>query len=107
MSDEPSRPAYDRTTVPPPSPDDGGDEVRRVKIALDEAEIPKQIGPYQIISLISDAGGMGMVYLAEQREPVRRQVALKLIKFGMDTKEFLARFEAERQALALMEDPNI
>ena len=52
-------------------------------------------------------GGMGVVYLAEQTEPVRRQVALKIIKPGMDTAQVVARFEAERQALALMDHPNI
>ena len=50
---------------------------------------------------------MGSVYLAEQREPVRRRVALKIIKAGMDTKQVIARFEAERQALAMMDHPNI
>ena len=50
---------------------------------------------------------MGVIYLAEQREPIRRRVALKVIKLGMDTKEVIARFEAERQALALMDHPNI
>ena len=53
------------------------------------------------------AGGMGTVYIAEQKEPVRRRVALKVIKLGMDSKQVLARFEAERQALALMEHSNI
>src|SRR6185436_17241734 len=52
-------------------------------------------------------GGCGMVYLAEQTEPVRRRVALKVIKLGMDTKQVVARFEAERQALAMMDHPNI
>src|SRR5208283_5113111 len=52
-------------------------------------------------------GGCGVVYMAEQEEPVRRRVALKVIKLGMDTKQFIARFEAERQALALMDQPNI
>ena len=52
-------------------------------------------------------GGFGVVYMAEQEEPVRRRVALKIIKLGMDTKQVIARFEAERQALALMEHPNI
>src|SRR5919109_1000842 len=50
---------------------------------------------------------MGVVYMAEQREPVARRVALKIIKLGMDTRQVVARFEAERQALALMEHPNI
>jgi hypothetical protein len=52
-------------------------------------------------------GGCGVVYMAEQEEPVRRRVALKVIKLGMDTKEVIARFEAERQALAMMDHPNI
>jgi serine/threonine protein kinase len=67
---------------------------------------PSQIGPYKIRELIGE-GGMGIVYLAEQIEPVRRRVALKVIKLGMDTKEVVARFEAERQALAMMDHPNI
>jgi serine/threonine protein kinase/Tol biopolymer transport system component len=67
---------------------------------------PSQIGPYKIRELIGE-GGMGIIYLAEQTEPVRRRVALKVIKLGMDTKEVVARFEAERQALAMMDHPNI
>lgn len=64
------------------------------------------IGRYQLIERIGE-GGFGVVYLAAQREPVVRQVALKLIKPGLDTREVAARFEAERQALALMDHPNI
>ena len=64
------------------------------------------IGRYKLLELIGE-GGFGDVYLAEQTEPVRRQVALKIIKLGMDTKEVIARFEVERQALALMDHPNI
>jgi len=64
------------------------------------------IGPYHLLELIGQ-GGMGEVWLAEQREPVRRRVALKLIKAGMDTREVVARFESERQALALMDHPAI
>ncbi len=52
-------------------------------------------------------GGFAEVYLAEQTEPVRRQVALKIIKLGMDTKQVIARFEAERQALAMMDHPSV
>ncbi|MEZ6127692.1 MAG: WD40 repeat domain-containing serine/threonine protein kinase [Planctomycetaceae bacterium] len=63
-------------------------------------------GRYKLLELI-DKGGMGAVWLAEQREPVRRKVAIKLIKPGMDSQEILVRFEAERQALALMEHENI
>ncbi|MAG94849.1 MAG: hypothetical protein CMJ48_14060 [Planctomycetaceae bacterium] len=64
------------------------------------------IGPYKLLQQIGE-GGFGVVYMAEQSEPVRRKVALKIIKPGMDTKEVIARFEAERQALALMDHPNI
>ena len=69
-------------------------------------EEPTQIGPYRILEVLG-RGGMGTVYLAEQREPVRRRVALKVIKPGMDTREVIRRFEAERQALALMDHPHI
>ncbi len=64
----------------------------------------EQIGRYKILQLIGE-GGFGSVYMAEQEEPVRRKVALKIIKLGMDTKQVIARFEAERQALALMDTP--
>ena len=64
------------------------------------------IGPYKILQKIAE-GGMGIVFMAEQTHPVRRRVALKLIKAGMDTKDIITRFEAERQALALMDHPNI
>jgi serine/threonine protein kinase len=65
-----------------------------------------QIGPYKILQLIGE-GGFGTVYMADQVEPIRRRVALKIIKLGMDTKEVIARFESERQALAMMDHPNI
>ena len=64
------------------------------------------IGRYKLVEQIGE-GGMGSVWMAEQQEPVRRRVALKVIKLGMDTKQVMARFEAERQALALMDHPNI
>ena len=64
------------------------------------------IGRYKLLEQIGE-GGCGVVYLAEQEEPVRRRVALKVIKLGMDTRQVVARFEAERQALALMDHPNI
>jgi len=64
------------------------------------------IGRYKLLQKIGE-GGCGVVYMAEQEEPIRRKVALKVIKLGMDTKSVVARFEAERQALALMDHPNI
>src|SRR5262249_21907877 len=64
------------------------------------------IGPYKLLQQIGE-GGMGVVYMAEQEKPVRRKVALKIIKPGMDSKSVVARFEAERQALALMDHTNI
>src|SRR5262249_55866270 len=67
---------------------------------------PEHIGPYRLLQMIGE-GGMGEVWLAEQWAPVRRRVAVKLIKAGMDTREVVARFEAERQALALMDHPAI
>ena len=68
--------------------------------------VGKQVGPYRIREQIGE-GGMGTVYVAEQTKPIRRKVALKVIKPGMDSREVLARFESERQALAVMEHPNI
>src|SRR5262245_23025323 len=64
------------------------------------------IGPYKLLEPIGE-GGMGTVWMAQQQEPVKRLVALKLIKAGMDSRQVLARFEAERQALALMDHANI
>jgi len=64
------------------------------------------IGRYKLLQPIGE-GGMGVVWMAEQREPVKRRVALKIIKLGMDTRQVIARFEAERQALALMDHPHI
>ncbi len=72
---------------------------------LDE-QIGTAIGRYKLLEKIGE-GGCGVVYMAEQQKPVRRRVALKIIKLGMDTKSVIARFEAERQALAMMEHPNI
>ncbi len=76
------------------------------KLKIEPPSLPERIGHFEIKELLGE-GGMGAVYLAEQSEPIRRQVALKLIKLGMDTKEVIARFEAERQALALMSHPGI
>ncbi len=84
--------------------------------ALDHGPIPatdqtlerlgSQIGPYKLLEQIGE-GGFGVVFMAEQTEPVRRKVALKVLKPGMDTRQVVARFEAERQALAIMDHPNI
>src|SRR5262249_9218534 len=63
------------------------------------------IGPFKLLEPIGE-GGMGIVYMAEQDQPVHRRVALKVIKPGMDTRQVIARFEAERQALALMDHPH-
>src|SRR6266705_340144 len=65
-----------------------------------------RIGRYKLLQQIGE-GGCGVVYMAEQEEPIRRRVALKIIKLGMDTRSVIARFEAERQALGLMDHPNI
>jgi hypothetical protein len=81
-----------------PADDDGG--------PLAGEKPGTRIGRYKLLRQIGE-GGCGVVYLAEQQEPVRRPVALKVIKLGMDTKSVIARFEAERQALALMDHPNI
>lgn len=66
----------------------------------------QMINQYKLVSPLGE-GGFGTVWLAEQYEPVRRQVALKIIKLGMDTRQVIARFEAERQALAVLDHPNI
>lgn len=74
--------------------------------AMSSIEVGGQIGRYRLMEQLGE-GGMGVVYVAEQIEPVRRKVALKVIKPGMDSKLVIARFEAERQALALMDHTNI
>ncbi|HEU6448983.1 MAG TPA: serine/threonine-protein kinase [Verrucomicrobiae bacterium] len=81
--------------------------VENVELLAAEGEsIGKYIGSYKLLQRIGE-GGCGVVYMAEQEKPVRRRVALKIIKLGMDTRGVIARFEAERQALALMDHPNI
>jgi serine/threonine protein kinase/WD40 repeat protein len=96
-----------------PTPHDGPDDddgLGRADVIdlghkrLDDA--PAQIGPYRVLETIGE-GGMGVVYRAQQRVPIKRDVVIKLIKLGMDTKLVIARFEAERQALAMMDHPNI
>jgi tRNA A-37 threonylcarbamoyl transferase component Bud32 len=84
-----------------------GNTTRAIKLDLPSEEKPGTIiGRYKILEKIGE-GGFGAVYVAEQREPVKRRVALKIIKLGMDTRQVVARFEAERQALAMMDHPNI
>lgn len=71
-----------------------------------QGDRPTRIGPYRILDVLGE-GGMAIVYLAEQSEPVKRQVAVKILKLGMDTEQVVARFEFERQALAVLDHPNI
>jgi len=82
-------------------------QVGTIRLILSPTEQPgDKIGRYKLLQQIGE-GGCGVVYMAEQEEPVKRRVALKVIKLGMDTKSVIARFEAERQALAMMDHPNI
>jgi serine/threonine protein kinase/Leucine-rich repeat (LRR) protein len=81
-------------------------EVEKELARLKPEQPGDRVGPYKLLQQIGE-GGFGDVWMAEQEEPVRRRVALKIVKLGMDTKEVIARFEQERQALALMEHPNI
>ncbi len=106
MSDKPADKPIDDPFDPALSPTAHYDEaaIKRARELLNN--MPESVGPYRILERIG-GGGMGEVYRAEQRSPIRRQVALKFIKLGMDSKAVLARFEAERQALALMDHPHI
>jgi serine/threonine protein kinase len=76
------------------------------RVAADLKQLPKQIGPYKILKLLGE-GGMGLVYHAEQTSPIRREVALKVVRGGLRSDSARARFEAERQALAIMNHPGI
>jgi serine/threonine protein kinase len=86
-------------------PDLSSDDVESTEVTVSDT-VRKQIGPYKILQKIAE-GGMGSVYMAEQTEPIKRRVALKVIKAGRDTEQIIARFEAERQALAMMDHANI
>ncbi len=88
------------TAAPP------GTEIEAQLAGLNPEEPGQRIGPYKLLQQIGD-GGFGVVWMAEQLDPVRRRVALKIIKLGMETREVVARFEQERQALAMMDHPNI
>jgi len=93
--------------VPTPSGGDGPASGADAPERTVRSAVPSQeIGRYKLLEKIGE-GGFGEVWMAEQKEPVRRKVALKIIKLGMDTRQVVARFEAERQALALMDHPNI
>jgi serine/threonine protein kinase/tetratricopeptide (TPR) repeat protein len=94
MTDDLTSPAYN------------AEQLGQVASLLHSTSHPQQIGPYRILEAIGQ-GGMGVVYKAEQRTPIQRIVALKVIKLGMDTVEFIGRFESERQALAMMNHPNV
>ena len=82
------------------------DDVTKLGDGVDEGPAGTRIGPYRLVRQIGE-GGMGVVYHAQQVQPIRRDVALKIIKPGMDTKQVIARFQMERQALAVMDHPNI
>lgn len=88
------------------SPAAGPDGQPATELASELLDVGQQLGPYRLLGEIG-RGGMGRVFKAEQTEPVVRKVAVKVIKAGMDTEQVIARFEAERQALALMDHPNI
>jgi len=77
-----------------------------ISVPIIVEDLGSVIGPYKLVERIAE-GGFGLVFVAEQQQPVRRKVALKIIKPGMDTRDVIARFEAERQALAMMDHPNI
>src|SRR5262245_17754860 len=85
----------------PPGADTSGDE--RIGFLEERGD---RIGRFRLLEIIGE-GAFGTVWMAEQEEPVRRKIALKIIKLGMDTRAVVARFEAERQALAMMDHPNI
>ncbi|MGH7176947.1 MAG: serine/threonine-protein kinase, partial [Tepidisphaeraceae bacterium] len=82
------------------------EQLAKLAHAVEQVSHPAQIGPYHILEAVGE-GGMGTVYRAEQRAPIQRIVAVKIIKLGMDTRDVIARFEAERQALAVMDHPHV
>src|SRR4029434_9252861 len=90
-----------------PAAADAGQVLAAAESAV-EPELPesKRIGPYKLLQKLGE-GGYGVVYMAEQGQPIRRRAPLMIIKLGMDTRIVIARFEAERQALSLMDHPNI
>src|SRR5688572_21230656 len=104
----PPAPAYSAPAFGPPAYGvraAGFDELPP-RTTVPQAQARERVGPYVLLEKLGE-GGMGVVYKAEQRTPVRRVVALKLVKPGMSSKEVVARFGAERQALALMNHPHV
>jgi serine/threonine protein kinase/Tfp pilus assembly protein PilF len=101
----PSEPMSDAEAKNDKRPD-GDKPVPTASFADGVAGPDGKVGPYKLLGVLGE-GGFAIVYLAEQHEPVKRRVALKVIKPGMDTKQIIARFEAERQTLALLDHPNI
>src|SRR5690349_25070897 len=90
-----------------PAPLSAGDpEDPTRSVEMPGAALETAIGPYQLLRQLGE-GGMGVVYHARQMQPIQRDVALKIIKPGMDSKQVIARFASERQALAVMDHPNI
>ena len=90
-----------------PLPISDCERLRALELGFESEENASEtIGHYKLLQKIGE-GGFGTVWMAEQTEPIRRRVAVKVIKSGMDTREMMARFDAERQALALMDHPNI
>jgi eukaryotic-like serine/threonine-protein kinase len=107
MDDDPStQPPEDALATQPPQPGGPTPASHKIPPQSGAERSGTHIGPYKLLQKLGE-GGMGTVWMAEQTEPVRRTVALKVIKPGMDSGQVLARFEAERQALALMDHPNI
>ncbi|MGP8239656.1 MAG: protein kinase domain-containing protein [Limisphaerales bacterium] len=102
LLEEREKAAAPAQAAPPPA-----DARQTIVLSFPLAEKPgDRLGRYKLLQQIGE-GGCGVVYMADQEEPVRRRVALKIIKLGMDTRNVIARFEAERQALAMMDHPNI
>ncbi len=105
-SAEEQKPQADTATEgkAPPAGEDPSADVTASLVGLEQ--LGGRIGSYKLLRILGE-GGMGMVYLAEQEEPIRRKVALKIVKPGMDSAQVIRRFEAERQALALLDHPNV
>lgn len=98
--------SHDATANPLATRADPGPTIRPQFTEAPDEAVGQTLGRYKLLEQLGE-GGCGVVYVAEQTEPVRRRVALKVIKLGMDTKSVVARFEAERQALALMDHDHV